>query len=82
MNLKDLIDQGKIKAGTKLVTKKKGVVIRGTINANGTITTEDGQNFKSPSGAIRAFNGNKPVDGWLAWKIDDAEKRTLDSFRQ
>jgi hypothetical protein len=39
------------------------------LNADGTITTTDGKKHKTPSGAAKHLNGNKPVDGWLAWKV-------------
>ena len=40
-----------------------------TINANGTITTADGKVHRTPSGAAKHLNDNKPVDGWIAWKM-------------
>jgi len=42
-----------------------------TVSAAGTISTEDGAIHKSPSGAAKHL-GNRPVDGWLAWKLEDS----------
>ena len=42
--------------------------------------TSDGEKHKSPSGAARSFNGGKPIDGWLAWKLENGSK--LGSLRE
>lgn len=42
---------------------------------NGTITTSDGAIHKTPSGAAKHLNGNKPVDGWHTWKIKSSGVR-------
>jgi hypothetical protein len=79
MNIKDLIESGKLQAGASLSMKKHGKVISAVVTAEGFIKTSDGQLHKSPSGAARSFNGGKPIDGWLAWKLEDGSK--LDSLR-
>ena len=38
------------------------------VNEDGTISTSDGKKHKTPSGAAKHLNQNKPVDGWIAWK--------------
>ena len=38
------------------------------ISKDGLLTTTDGVSHKTPSGAAKHLNGNKPVDGWIAWK--------------
>ena len=82
MNIKELIQNGKIKPGTQITMTKKGVTIDASIKGNGSIETSDGQIFKSPSGAAKAFNGGKPIDGWLAWRLKENHRITLDSFRK
>ncbi len=79
MNIKDLIESGKLQAGASLSMKKHGKIISAVVTAEGLIKTSDGQLHKSPSGAARSFNGGKPIDGWLAWKLEDGSK--LDSLR-
>ena len=68
---KELIRAGIIAAGEELIWNRRvsGQIHLAVINADGSITTSDGVKHKSPSGAAKHLNGNKPVDGWLAWKI-------------
>jgi hypothetical protein len=74
MNIKDLIESGKLQAGASLSMKKHGKVISAVVTIEGFIKTSDGKLHKSPSGAARSFNGGKPIDGWLAWKLEDGSK--------
>jgi len=67
----DLINAGLVTSGEELiwvrrVAKKQHLAV---VNADGSISTEDGKTHRTPSGAAKHLNGNKPVDGWLAWKI-------------
>ncbi len=67
----DLIRRGSICVGeeliwTRRVARESHIAI---VNEDGSITTSDGVKHKTPSGAAKHLNGNKPVDGWLAWKI-------------
>jgi hypothetical protein len=67
----DLIRRGSISVGeeliwTRRVARESHIAI---VNEDGSITTSDGVKHKTPSGAAKHLNGNKPVDGWLAWKI-------------
>lgn len=71
----DLINSGLISAGAELywarkVAKENHVAI---VNQDGSITTSEGVKHKTPSGAAKHLNGNKPVDGWLAWKVKDSQ---------
>lgn len=74
MKIKDLINSGKLQVGAKLTMKKHGKIITALVTSEGLIKTSDGQLHKSPSGAARSFNGGKPIDGWLAWKLEDGSK--------
>ena len=67
----DLVKSGALNAGQELiwnrrVAKENHLAI---VNQDGSITTADGIKHKTPSGAAKHLNGNKPVDGWLAWKV-------------
>ena len=67
----DLLKLGSLTAGQELIWNRR--VAKqfhiATVNQDGSITTSDGMKHKTPSGAAKHLNGNKPVDGWLAWKL-------------
>jgi hypothetical protein len=67
----DLIKKGSLNAGQELIWNRRVAkqIHLATVNQDGSITTADGVKHKTPSGAAKHLNGNKPVDGWLAWKI-------------
>jgi hypothetical protein len=69
--LKQLLSKGILSAGEELIWKRRVMKENHSaiLNADGTITTADGKKHKTPSGAAKHLNGNKPVDGWLAWKV-------------
>ena len=74
----DLVQKGLLTAGQELIWNRRVAkqVHLATVNQDGSITTADGIKHKTPSGAAKYLNGNKPVDGWLAWKV----KNTGDSL--
>jgi hypothetical protein len=74
----DLVKKGSLNAGQELIWNRRVAkqIHLATVNQDGSITTADGVKHKTPSGAAKHLNGNKPVDGWLAWKI----KSTGDSL--
>lgn len=67
----DLVDRGLLRPGQELIWNRRVAkqVHIAIVNQDGTISTADGVKHKTPSGAAKHLNGNKPVDGWLAWKI-------------
>ena len=67
----DLLKKGDLSAGTELIWNRKVAkqIHIAVINQDGSISTSDGVRHKTPSGAAKHLNGNKPVDGWLAWKV-------------
>jgi hypothetical protein len=70
-SVKELLKLGLIQVGDELVWKRKlqGVTHTAVVDGDGMIKTSDGRLHKTPSGAAKHLNGNKPVDGWLAWKM-------------
>lgn len=70
VNLKDLIKAGLLQAGEELVWDRRVMKSshKATVGEDGMLTTSDGVSHKTPSGAAKHLNGNKPVDGWIAWK--------------
>jgi hypothetical protein len=70
-SIKELVQSGALQEGQELVWNRRVAKEThvATVNGDGSITTSDGVKHKSPSGAAKHLNGNKPVDGWLAWKV-------------
>jgi Restriction Enzyme Adenine Methylase Associated len=66
----DLLQKGLLTAGQEIIWNRRVAkqIHIATVNQDGSITTADGVKHKTPSGAAKHLNGNKPVDGWLAWK--------------
>ena len=71
MTVMDLIKRGLIIPETRIIWKRRTQQQEFTavIGSDGSITTSDGKKHKTLSGAAKHLNGNKPVDGWLAWKL-------------
>jgi hypothetical protein len=67
----DLLESGSLSAGQELIWNRRVAkqVHLAVVGQDGSITTVDGVKHKTPSGAAKHLNGNKPVDGWLAWKV-------------
>ena len=80
--VRDLIARNYLQNGDCLVWTRKGLQTqhRATVQANGTLKTDDGEAHKSPSGAAKHL-ANRPVDGWLAWKLESTSE-SLDDLRK
>ena len=80
--IKDLLQAGYIQVGQEIIWKSRaqGESHKASISVNGEIRTADGNLHRTPSGALKHLNGNKPVDGWLAWKLS-ATGESLSSIR-
>jgi len=67
----DLVKMGSLSVGQELIWNRRVAkqIHLATVNQDGSITTADGVKHRTPSGAAKHLNGNKPVDGWLAWKL-------------
>lgn len=80
--VKDLLKAGLVNNGTELFWTRKKFNENHTaiINEKGFIVTGDGKIHKTPSGAAKHLNGNKPIDGWNAWKVK-ASKESLSNLR-
>ena len=71
-----ITNRGALQPGVALYSKHKGEDHLAVVAADGYIELEDGQRFKSPSGAAAAAAGLKAVNGWAFWSLVDA---TLDT---
>lgn len=79
--LQDLISNGILEPGTKIFMRKKGEVFNAEVTPDGKILDQDGDIFKSPSGAAKKNNNGKSIDGWLAWRLKSDASLTLDILR-
>ena len=70
----DLVKNGSLNPGQEIIWNRRvsKQIHIATVNQDGSITTADGVKHKTPSGAAKHLNGNKPVDGWLAWKVSSS----------
>jgi hypothetical protein len=78
--IKDLLKLGSVLSGDKLIWSRRVLnnSHEAVINSDGTITTSDGKKHKTPSGAAKHLNNNKPVDGWIAWKHVNSGKKLVE----
>jgi len=75
MSVKELLKLGKLREGEDLHWNRRSLKVhhRARVLAGGVIQTADGVVHKTPSGAAKHLNDNKPVDGWLAWKLPNGK---------
>jgi hypothetical protein len=81
IDLKKLAKHGLIKSGDVFVWHRKfgDDLYKVTLTKN--FYLQSGEYiFKTPTSAARHFNGNKPVNGWLVWKLVD-HKVSLENLR-
>lgn len=80
--VRDLLDRGLLAVGDRLrfSRPRKGSEHSAAITADGLITLDDGQVFRTPSKAAAAATGAKALDGWTAWVVESAGV-TLDILR-
>jgi hypothetical protein len=83
IGIKDLLDLGLLNSEKPLTWKRRseGLTFTAIVKSNGFIQTADGVIHKSPSGAARHLNGGKPIDGWLAWRVEETGE-TLAEMRE
>lgn len=76
-SMKQLLKLGAVSAGDKLSWSRRVLnsAHEAVINQDGTISTSDGKQHKTPSGAAKHLNQDKPVDGWLAWRHEKSGKK-------
>lgn len=81
IDLKTLARHGLIKSGDVFVWHRKfeSTFYKVTLTKNFYLQSGD-YVFKTPTSAARHFNGNKPVNGWLVWKLLD-HKISLENLR-
>jgi hypothetical protein len=80
--IRDLVEGGYLVDGDRLIWRRKSLklVHIAVVTSSGILNTEDGKGHKSPSGAAKHL-GKKPIDGWLAWKLEGSGE-TLAELRK
>jgi CBS domain-containing protein len=83
VTISDLIDGGLLTPGTNLKYRRPraGQTHRAVVTQAGTISLEEGQEFRSPSRAAVVAADVSAIDGWHAWTVEPGH-RSLDSLRQ
>ena len=73
-DIEKLIQSGKLNIGSVLIWQRRSLKTRhrAVILNDGKLQTDDGVKHNSPSGAAKHLNGGKPVDGWIAWKLENS----------
>jgi hypothetical protein len=81
INLSTLAKTGAIKSGDEFVWQRKSQdkIHKVVLTENYLLQSGD-KFFRTPSSAARYFNGDKPVNGWLVWKLFD-QKVSLENLR-
>ncbi len=69
-------NRGAIRPGAALTATRKGTTYLATVAPDGHIELEDGQRFRSVSGAAAAAAGTRSMNGWDFWSLVDS---TLDT---
>ena len=71
---KDLLKAGMLNEGDTLIWKRRvqGITHEARVHRDGTIETSDGKKHKTQSGAAKHLNSDKPVDGWIAWRLKNS----------
>jgi hypothetical protein len=81
VNLKDLGKHGLIRPGDVLIWRRSGEskIYEVVVTQKFLLEAEDFC-FRTPSQAAKFFNGDKPVNGWLVWKLR-GQHLSLDNLR-
>ena len=80
ISIKLLLELNLLNSGDVLIWNRRSEAqtYRATLKDNGYIQTPDGVIHKSPSGAAKHLNAGKPIDGWLAWHLEETGETLAD----
>jgi CBS domain-containing protein len=83
VTIADLLSSGLLADGDALRFKRPrvGQTLKSVVTADGLLSLDGGQEFKSPSRAAAVAADMPAVDGWHAWTVASSG-RSLDSLRQ
>ncbi|WP_280892731.1 N-6 DNA methylase [Streptomyces sp. LBL] len=80
VTMADLLGAGLLAEGTQLTFEHTGASYSARLTAEGRLELAGGQQFPSPNRAAAAAAGDRAIDGWQAWALQDGT--TLDRLRQ
>ena len=79
----ELLRAGFLSPDTDLVWRRYGgVTHKAKITADGYIQIASGEKCPTPTAAARMLNGNRPVNGWVNWRVGDKKGPTLWKVRE
>lgn len=77
----DLIENGKLSVGERLLTRRAGVEATAIVDDDGTLEV-DGELFRTPTAAAKHVTGNDVEHGWRFWVVErDDNAVTLETLR-
>jgi hypothetical protein len=83
ITLYELIKAGLLSADTEIVWRRySGVTHKAKLLADGHIKIASGDICPTPTAAARKLNGDKPVNGWVTWRVGDKNGPTLSKVRE
>lgn len=82
IDLATLARYGLIKSGDVFCWKRNsGEIIHKVVLTENYVLQSGNEFFQTPTSAAKFFNGDKPVNGWLVWKVLD-RKISLENLRK
>lgn len=83
IRLYELLAAGLLSPGTDIVWRRySGVIHKAKLLADGQIKIASGSICPTPTAAARMLNGDRPVNGWVAWRVGDKNGPTLSKVRE
>lgn len=80
-SLVDLIERKALKPGEKIIIKRRSApTIEAVIQEDGSILL-DQTRYATPTAAARRALGDRPVDGWVRWRVVRLQGRSLAEVR-
>lgn len=83
ITLSELLQAGILSPNTDIVWRRySGVTHKAKVTADGQIEIASGEKCRTPTAAARMLNGDRPVNGWMTWRVGDKKGPTLSKVRE
>lgn len=83
ITLSELLRVGLLAPNTDIVWRRySGETHKAKLTADGKIKIASGDICPTPTAAARMLNGNRPVNGWVTWRVGDRKGPTLSQVRE
>lgn len=86
VRLADLMDAGLLAPNTQFVWRRqreyRGITHKAKLTAAGRIELSGGKTYPTPSAAARVLNDDRPVNGWVVWKVGNERGPSLADVRK